>query len=61
MYLISDESHYPYASEYVLPGHWFPWNPVRVGGAIGNLRLTQVTHEEVNIGTAGESKGLMHG
>ena len=50
-YLVPDKSHDAYACKYVLPADRLAGNTIRVSGAVGIIRLTQVPHKQVHICT----------
>ena len=57
MYLVSDQSHDAYSCEDVLTTNSLHWDTIRVSGPVGVVRFTQVTHEQVHIGTEGGRRG----
>ena len=50
-HLVPDQPHDANTCEDVLPADRLTRNSVRVAGGVGHLWLTQVTHEQVDVGT----------
>lgn len=50
-HLVPDQSHDANPCEYVLPADWLSGDTITVAGGVGQLWLTQVTHEQVHIAT----------